>query len=295
MEVILAEPLGMCFGVRDALAATREIANPDRVTILGELVHNRVVGDELSRRGFHHQDESEREVLPTTAAALVTAHGVSNRYRARLDEAGKQIVDTTCPLVRRAHEAAQSLAREGYHVIILGRRQHVEVRGLAGDLDGFDIVEDEDDVTTYPFDRLGVIAQTTTPVDTAQHLCNVVRERNPQATVRWVDTICQPTKDRQTALASVLPRVDAMVVVGGHNSNNTRKLAARCASFGVPAYHIEDAIELKDDWFRDAQRVGLTAGTSTLDETIQRVYGRLVVMGPPRARVPARAGREDRA
>ncbi|HLU46926.1 MAG TPA: 4-hydroxy-3-methylbut-2-enyl diphosphate reductase, partial [Planctomycetota bacterium] len=119
MQVIVAESLGMCFGVRDAVAATRSIENPGRVTIYGELVHNEAIRAELSHRGFVETPEDRRDELPETPEVLVTAHGVSDRVRSRLERAGKRVLDTTCPLVKRAHQAARALADEGYHVLII--------------------------------------------------------------------------------------------------------------------------------------------------------------------------------
>src|SRR5262245_734198 len=118
MRVIKAEVLGMCFGVRDALQTLEGVTDPGRVTIHGELVHNESVLAELDRRGFRMVKESARRPLPVTDTVLITAHGVSDCERQRLQAAGKQLVDTTCPLVRRAHEAAQKLQREGYHVLV---------------------------------------------------------------------------------------------------------------------------------------------------------------------------------
>lgn len=275
VEVIVAESLGMCFGVRDALAAAREIDEPAEVTIFGELVHNEAVRAELNQRGFLETPEGGAGDVPSTPQVLVTAHGVSDRVRARFEEAGKQVVDTTCPLVRRAHEAARSLAAAGCHVLVIGRRDHVEVRGLVGDLESAEVIESIDEVRAWPCDEIGIIAQTTTPTATAEAIRSEVVARNPQARIRWIDTICQPTKDRQVALDALISRVDAVVVVGGSNSNNTKKLASRCRERGVPAYHIQGARDLQPNWFHGCRCVGLTAGTSTLDSTIAEVYREL--------------------
>jgi 4-hydroxy-3-methylbut-2-enyl diphosphate reductase len=271
MEVIRAEVLGMCFGVRDALAAVGEVADPSRVTIHGQLVHNEVVVERLRVRGFGTVEEDARDEITPTPAVLVTAHGISDRERSRLTDAGKELIDTTCPLVRRVHLAARRLRRDGYHVLVIGRPGHVEVRGIVEDLDSFDVVPDAPSVHRYPHTRLGVICQSTTaPRASAEVRARIERE-NPHAEVRFVDTTCQPTRDHQRALEELLPRVDAVVVVGGSNSNNTRELAALARGRGVPAYHVGGAADLRAEWFADCRRVGLTAGTSTLDETIREV------------------------
>ena len=129
MKVIRAEAMGLCFGVRDALEQTGTVPQADRVTIHGELVHNEAVKEQLKRRGFHMTPEAERKSVPETPQVLITAHGISDRERLRLESAGKRLIDTTCPLVRLVHESAQRLAAEGFFVIVIGRRGHVEVHG----------------------------------------------------------------------------------------------------------------------------------------------------------------------
>src|SRR5262245_27723007 len=164
MRVILADVLGMCFGVRDALAVIEDIDRPAGVTIHGELVHNEKVLDRLHERGFHMVEEDRRTSLPLTESVLITAHGVSQKERRRLEQAGKRLIDTTCPLVTRAHDAARKLQQEGYHVLVIGKPGHVEVRGIVEDLDSYDIVESPADVKTYAHPKLGIMCQTTTQV-----------------------------------------------------------------------------------------------------------------------------------
>ncbi len=271
MKVIVADVLGMCFGVRDALAVLDGIERPENVTIHGELVHNETVLAGLRQRGFRMADERNRTALPTTDTVLITAHGISDVERARLAAAGKRLVDTTCPLVTRAHQAAQKLQREGRHVLVIGRRGHVEVQGIVEDLHSFDVLQSPDDVTTYPSKMLGIVCQTTTPARLSLAIRLAVARLNPDADIRFIDTICHPTKDHQEAVEKLLGFVDAMVVVGGKNSNNTRELVARCREKGVPTYHVQAADDLEPDWFTGMETVGLTAGTSTLDSSIEQV------------------------
>lgn len=281
MQIILADVLGMCFGVRDALAVINDIDRPDDVTIHGELVHNEKVLDQLHERGFHMVDEQRRTNLPITDTVLITAHGVSQKERRRLEDAGKRLIDTTCPLVTRAHEAAQKLQRDGYHVLVIGKPGHVEVQGVIEDLASYDIVPAAEDVRTYPHKKLGIMCQTTTPVEVAHRIRRAVEAKNPKAEVRFVDTICHPTKDHQKALERLLDQVQAVVVVGGRNSNNTKQLVRRCEERGVPAFHVQDADDLRPEWFDGIERVGLTAGTSTLAETIRRVHDGLLALASP--------------
>ena len=275
MKVIRAEALGLCFGVRDAIDMARDVSRPRDVTIYGELVHNEAVLVELRARGFATVAERDRRDMPRTAGVLVTAHGISDRERARLEAAGKSLVDTTCPLVRRAHDAAKALADSGHHVLVIGRADHVEVRGIVEDLPSFDVVGRVEDVRTWPHPRLGIVCQTTTPPDLADEIRRAIRARNPRAEVRSIDTICQPTRDRQFAVARLCRQVDAVVVVGGRNSNNTRQLVELCRRHGTPAWQVQGPAEVDPAWFRGCRTLGLTAGTSTLDETIAAVEERL--------------------
>jgi 4-hydroxy-3-methylbut-2-enyl diphosphate reductase len=275
MKIIKASVLGMCFGVRDALAIMDEVASPDQVTIHGELVHNEKVLDDLAERGFRMVGEKDRIALPLTDTVLITAHGVSDKERARLTHAGKQIIDTTCPLVTRAHQAAQKLQNEGRHLLVIGKRGHVEVQGIVEDLDSYDIIQSLDDVRTYPHGKLGIMCQTTTPVRHADEIRAVIKAKNPQADIRYFDTICHPTKDHQKALDQLMNEVEAMVVVGGFNSNNTRQLVARCQQNGLPTFHVQGPKDLRPEWFDGIEIVGLSAGTSTLDETIDAVEAAL--------------------
>lgn len=281
MRVIRAEVLGMCFGVRDALAVIDGIADPQTVTIHGELVHNLVVIGQLQTRGFAMSGESRRASLPVpeTPNVLITAHGISNRERRRLESEGKTLVDTTCPLVARVHQAAQSLQAQGYHVLVIGRRGHVEIQGIVEDLESVTVIENEAEVQSYPHDRLGIISQTTATERQVASIRSAVTRLNPHAEIRFVDTVCLPTKEHQRALERLLDQVEAVVVVGGRNSNNTRQLVARCQERNRPVLHVQSAGELDPAWFKNFATVGLTAGTSTLDETVDEVQRALIWIG----------------
>jgi 4-hydroxy-3-methylbut-2-en-1-yl diphosphate reductase len=182
-------------------------------------------------------------------------------------------------LVTRAHEAAQSLEKAGYHVLVIGKPGHVEVEGIIGDLRAFEVIADPSQVRTYPERRLGIMCQTTTPSAHADAIRAAIALKNPHAEIRFIDTICQPTKNHQAALHTLLDQVDAVVVVGGRNSNNTQQLVRRCQERCLPTHHVQSADDLRPEWFDGIATVGLTAGTSTLDETIEEVYQALVQIG----------------
>jgi 4-hydroxy-3-methylbut-2-enyl diphosphate reductase len=273
MKILRASHLGMCFGVRDAIQLATRAAREQPLTILGQLVHNEAVLDRLRAAGIRLA-ESPADIA--TAAVMITAHGAADRARAALRGRGLQVLEATCPLVQLAHHAVLRLARAGYHPVIVGRRDHVEVRGLTGDLEEFDVVLTEADVDALAGrPRFGVAAQTTQPVARARALVERLRRRFPASEVKFVDTVCRPTKERQTAAGELARVCDMVVVIGGAHSNNTRELAATCARHGARVYHVQDAADLRREWFDDAAVVGLTAGTSTPDTIIDVVERRL--------------------
>jgi 4-hydroxy-3-methylbut-2-enyl diphosphate reductase len=207
---------------------------------------------------------------------MITAHGTSERTLARTRTLGLAVVEATCPLVRVAHRAVAALVRDGYHIVIIGQRDHVEVRGLTGDLDRFDVVlEDRDVLALDEHPRIGVAAQTTQPVDKVRRLVDLIRRRFPRSEVRFMDTVCKPTKDRQSAAVDMAGQSDLVIVVGGASSNNTRELVKTCARHCARVHHVQTAVDLRPEWFDGVEVVGLTAGTSTPDDMIDAVEARI--------------------
>ncbi len=273
IRIIRAEHLGMCFGVRDAIALAHDRAKTGPLTILGDLVHNATVSADLLARGIAIAHDVADVKTPTV---MVTAHGASERALARTRALGFEVVEATCPLVHVAHKAVRALVRDGYHPVIVGQRGHVEVRGLTGDLDRFDVVLDDEDVLALqPYPRIGVAAQTTQPVVKVRHMVDLITRRFPDSLVRLVDTICRPTKDRQIAAGDLARQSDVVVVIGGANSNNTRELVQTCRRHCSHVYHVQTYADLRPGWFADVRTVGITAGTSTPDEIIEEVDRRI--------------------
>ncbi len=271
MKIILSKHYGMCFGVRDALAATRNAATNGPTTILGELVHNPVVTAQLDRLGVQRGQLRDLESA-RTPQVVITAHGAADRDRRAWNQEGFRVTDTTCPLVKKAHTALAQLVREGYHPVVVGKRGHIEVLGLTGDFPQSDVILSLDDIAQLdPHPRFGVVSQTTQPTTRVDQLVAGLRTAFPDSEVRYVDTVCQPTKDRQTALRDLCQQVEVVIAVGGANSNNTRQLVLTARGYGVQAHRVGRAEELKPEWFEGVDRVGVTAGTSTLDETVHEV------------------------
>jgi 4-hydroxy-3-methylbut-2-enyl diphosphate reductase len=273
MKVIRAEHLGMCFGVRDAIALALGTASREPLTILGDLVHNETVLAELRNRGIRITQHSA-EVA--TRTVMVTAHGTSQRILDQSRARGLQVLEATCPLVHVAHRALAELVSEGAHPVIIGKRDHVEVRGMTGDLAEFDVVLSPEDVMNLRVRScFGIIAQTTQPIERVRDLVQLIRQRFPQSEVRFVDTVCQPTKQRQQAAGGLAQRCDVVIVIGGAHSNNTRELVATARNYCARVYHVQTAADLRPEWFSPPDIVGITAGTSTPDATIDEVEIRL--------------------
>ena len=294
MLIIQAQAMGMCFGVEDALTKAHSLERPETVTVLGEIVHNRQVQQELLRRGFASQPEDQRDRLPETQAVMITAHGISQNYRQRL--AGKEIIDTTCPLVERVHKTALRLHQQGYRLVLVGKPNHVEVLGITEDFDDTVVVTGPDQLQEGLGEKLALLAQTTTPPLLLESVARQLERLHPGSEIRLADTICRPTRQRQEAITSLLHRVEALVVVGGANSNNTLRLVEQAEQRGLPSLRVERAEELKASWFRGLRLVGLSAGTSTPKSAIDAVHRRLLEIGrslergqgqPPRRRLLA--------
>lgn len=269
MKILRAEHLGMCFGVRDAIALAMEHAAREPLTILGDLVHNQTVVADLQQRGVRiAQQPSEA----TTTTVMVTAHGASDKAKSSSRQLGLNVLEATCPLVHVAHRALAKLVAEGFHPVVIGKRGHVEVRGLTEDYPEFDVVLSETEINQLrERPRFGVVAQTTQPIERVQHLAAFIRQRFPNSDVRFVDTVCQPTKQRQHAAVELAQQCDVVVVIGGAESNNTRELVATCSRHCAQVHHVQTAADLCEEWFFTAGTVGITAGTSTPDGVIAGV------------------------
>jgi 4-hydroxy-3-methylbut-2-enyl diphosphate reductase len=273
MKIIRAEHLVMCFGVRDAIALAVATADREPLTILGELVHNETVLTELRSRGIHFEPQAATVATPTV---MITAHGASERAKNETRRRGLNVLEATCPLVHVAHRSLRQLVADGFHPVIIGKRDHVEVRGMTEDLDEFDVLLDANDVANLcERARFGVMAQTTQPIEKIRRLVQLIREHFPKSEVRFIDTVCQPTKQRQSAAVELAQKCDVVIVIGGMHSNNTHELVKTCSQFCPRVHQVQTADNLREEWFANIETVGITAGTSTPDAVIAEVEQRL--------------------
>lgn len=302
VQIIRASEMGFCMGVRRAVQIMEGEATPDRpVYSVGEIVHNPHVVRGLERSGVIQlpgPDDIDGDVGAATADRVrqgrvaITAHGVGEKVVRQLESTGLEIIDTTCPIVTRAQRYGQKFVRDGWHVLIFGDPGHKEVRGIMGwtidktgqshatIVPGATYDELKRLVDEFPGgfpNKIGVMAQTTHKMeDFAKFVANLMllqRDRNFEFHV--VNTLCHATTGQQEAAAALAATVDVMVVVGGRKSANTRHLKEVCEEQGTRAYHIEGPGELQREWFEGLNRIGLSAGASTPDYSIDEVEARI--------------------
>ena len=278
MKVTVAKALGTCFGVQDAIDLAMDEAYRDKLTIIGQLVHNPQVVEDLRIRGVHIVDKLDDTI--TTANVMITAHGAPDSMHETARKMGYNVIDASCPLVLRVHKAIAGFVREGFHPVVIGQASHVEVKGITGDLDDYTIIANEDEISTLAqYEKIGIVSQTTQQVQHVKSLIDKIHETYPAMEIRFQDTVCQPTKDRQVAARELTSEVDLMIVIGGYNSSNTKKLKMVCDESGVEAFHIERASQLNPEMFEGREHIGITAGTSTPREVIEEVY--LAILSMP--------------
>ncbi len=270
--------MGMCSGVRRALRITERIPSPNEVTIVGELVHNTQVHESLKQRGF--QFCSNRKETPSTTSVMIPAHGVSRRYCEKLKTANKTLIDATCPFVRHIHDTVKALKNEDRFIIMIGKPGHAEVEGIVEDLEQCAVTAAPEDVQAYPYVKLGVVCQSTVSPLLSEQVFRRIQQLNPKQDIRFVQTICPATRERQNAVRSLMGRVNALVVVGGAHSNNTLELVQLVVSHGLPCLHIQTADDINPEWFYKCRIVGLTAGASTPDWVIDAVEETLYQLSP---------------
>ena len=276
VRITLAQAMGTCFGVQDAIDMALDPAFKDRLTIVGQLVHNPQTTDRLRANGVRIVERDQVDTI-TTEAVMITAHGASDSTKADLTAKGFTVYDATCPLVIRLHKLARFLEREGWFPVVIGEQTHVEVRGVIGNLKKAAVIHDESDLHRLDGQtRIGIVSQTTNRLEKVQKLVDAIRRHPGVVEVRFCDTICQPVKDRQKAIFSLLDQdIDLGVVIGGYTSANTRKLAELILDRGIEAHHIERPEEIQQEWFIGKRHIGITAGTSTPQDVIEAVHRRV--------------------
>ena len=282
-EILLAEPRGFCAGVDRAIEIVeRAIAKFGApIYVRHEIVHNTYVVNDLKQKGaVFIEDLAE---VPPGATLVFSAHGVSRAVQDEAQARGFSIFDATCPLVTKVHVEVAKLAKEGYEFIMIGHKGHPEVEGTMGQLDqGIHLVEDSADVAKLPLDlhdKLAVVTQTTLSVDDTDEISSAIRQRFPHVREPKQQDICYATQNRQDAVKLLSPQVDVVIVVGSPTSSNSNRLRELAEKLGTSAYMIDNADELKSEWFEGKTRVGLTAGASAPELLVEQVITKLRELG----------------
>lgn len=274
IDIEVARYAGVCYGVERALGMAEKAADEARkpVNTLGPLIHNPLVVNDLESIGVgtaSNVSEVEEGTL------IIRAHGVVPSVVEDARTRGLDVLDATCPYVKKVHNAAERLVREGYQLIVVGESGHPEVEGIMGHAgDDAHVVSVPGDLDAIDLSRkVGVVVQTT---QTPGALADVVAELSKRTMdLRVINTICSATQERQDSAAELARRVDAMIVVGGKNSGNTRRLAEICTAACPKTHHIEDASEIEAAWFDGVSHIGVTAGASTPASHIERALVRM--------------------
>ncbi len=277
MRVEVARYAGVCYGVERALKLAEEAADSGRpVRTLGPLIHNPQAVQALRERGVEVAACLEEAGDGTV---VIRTHGVDPRIIEQARDKGLDVVDATCPHVSKAHEAAEAFRRDGYAVVIVGEAEHPEVEGILAHADGEAIVVDSaaDLPEHLPSRRIGVVVQTTQTLSRLEEVVAALLPRTSE--LRIANTICSATSKRQRSAEELAGSVDVMVVVGGRNSGNTKRLVEICRAVNPRVHHVETAEELERSWFEGAESVGVTAGASTPDEQISGVISAIRAMG----------------
>lgn len=273
MEILLANPRGFCAGVNMAISCLDEAIRlfGSDVYVYHEIVHNRYVVDRFTAQGVTFVDHVSE--VPQGSILLYSAHGVSPEVRQEARDRQLQTIDATCPLVTKVHLEAVKYARDGYHIILIGHEGHDEVIGTMGEApQSITLVETPEEVDQLPFtaeDRLAYLTQTTLSVEDANRIISQLRRRFPQIESPPKEDICYATTNRQEAVTQLAEEADCVIVLGSQNSSNSKRLMELGASRGCPAYLVDGAAELQDEWFEGVDRVLITAGASAPEVVVQ--------------------------
>ncbi len=279
MKILLANPRGFCAGVNmaiDVVDQLLKLVGPP-VYVFHEIVHNRHVVDDFRSRGVTFVDHISE--VPDGAVVVYSAHGVSPAVRAASKSRNLREVDATCPLVTKVHLEVLRFAKQGYHIIFVGHRNHDEAVGTVGEApESITVVESTADVDRLPFgqaDKLAYVTQTTLSLYDAETIIAALKNRYPQIKAPPKEDICYATTNRQNAVRDLSSEADLVLVIGSKNSSNSQRLVDTAHARGKPAYLIDDQRELQPHWFDGVRTVMVTAGASAPEHLVQALLDRL--------------------
>ncbi|MFZ4502030.1 MAG: 4-hydroxy-3-methylbut-2-enyl diphosphate reductase [Burkholderiaceae bacterium] len=282
-EVVLAEPRGFCAGVERAIEiverALEKFGAP--IYVRHEIVHNDHVVADLREKGAIFVEDLEE--VPLGARVIMSAHGVALRVREHAALRQLEVFDATCPLVTKVHVEVKKLRADGYEIVMIGHSGHPEVEGTMGQTDtGMYLVEDVQDVEALEVktpEKIAYVSQTTLSVDDTQVIVGALQKKFPAILAPKKSDICYATQNRQDAVKDMTKHVDVVLVVGSPTSSNSNRLREVAERFGVDAYLVGSAAELKPEWLKDAARVGITAGASAPEALVQGLLAAVKELG----------------
>ena len=277
MKILLAKDAGYCFGVRDAVKLAYDTADKDgEVYMLGHIVHNENVVKDLDGAGAKVVDSLDS--IPKDKPVLFRAHGTSVETWDNANNNNMNIVDATCPLVLEIHDEVKKLEAEGRKIIIVGDHGHDEVKGIASQVKNPIIVSSSKEALSLrKFKRAGVVSQSTQTIENVQEIINIVMTK--VFDLRFVNTICFPTKRNQSQIKDLAKQCDLMVVIGSFTSANSKRLTALAKERNNNSYQVTNADEINLDWFEKVETVGVSAGASTPDKIINDVLTKIKKIG----------------
>lgn len=273
MKISVAKDAGYCFGVRDAVNLAYETADEHgEVYMLGDIVHNEHVVRDLGQAGTRIVENLS--AIPNDKPVLFRAHGTETEVWKEAKKKNLNIVDATCPLVKEIHDEVKKFAQEGRPIIIIGDHGHDEVVGIASQVENPTVVANAEEAEKLrKMKRAGVVSQSTQSIENVQAIINVLMTK--VFDLRFVNTICFPTKRNQEQIKELARECDVMIIIGSFTSANSKRLALLSSQINPATHQVKSAIELDEAWFRDAAHVGISAGASTPDYLIEEVKGRI--------------------
>jgi 4-hydroxy-3-methylbut-2-en-1-yl diphosphate reductase len=280
-KVVLAKPRGFCAGVVRAIDIVERALDfcPPPIYVFHEIVHNRYVVDNLSKRDVIFVESLED--VPDGAVCVFSAHGVSPQIVELAERKRLRVIDATCPLVTKVHLEAVRFNRDGYSLILIGHPGHEEVEGTMGEAP-MQLVSSVGDVERLEVpnpDRVMYLTQTTLSLDDVSEIIKALQNKFPKLQSPAKDDICYATQNRQNAVKDIASQVDVLLVVGSQNSSNSLRLCEVSRTAGTPAHLVNDEAEINPEWLAGAELVGVTAGASAPEELVIRVLDHLRSMG----------------
>ena len=273
MKILVAKSAGYCFGVRDAVKIAYETSKSEGdVYMLGTIVHNERVVDDLSKSGA--KVVNDLESVPKDKPILFRAHGTAPQVWEKAKENNMKVVDATCPLVIEIHEEIKKLESEGRRTIIIGDHGHDEVEGIAAQVKRPIIIANKDEAFALKkMKKAGIVSQSTQMIENVQEIVNILMQKVYD--LRFVNTICYPTRRNHEQIKELAEKSDVMIVIGSFTSANSKRLTQLALQRNKKSYQVTKASELKESWLKGFETIGVSAGASTPDETIKEVVEKL--------------------